>query len=149
MSPSALILASLLLACGDKTAPVASGASKGLPSGADVPDDANSKAFAKNLIANPTSNFKPTDALGAKFEYTKLEFRGDNSWVATGYVEAMDERMECAEAGSWAMSPADSATVATMNWTVDKTNCAGRDAGETTRVQITLGNSGISQALFR
>lgn len=150
MTFSALLLASLLFACGDKTAPNAAGAARGLPQGANVPDDANSKAFALGLIANPTSNFSPTDALGAKFRYTSFEFRGDNTWVAVGYVEAMDEKMECAESGSWTMSPADSPTVATMEWALEKTNCAGRDlAGGSTRVEITLGGSGITQALFR
>lgn len=149
MTLRALFLGCFLFACGEKTPPVAGGAAKGLAAGADVPDDANSKAFARALVAKDTSNFKPTDAQGAKFVYTQLSFRGDNTWVANGYVEAMDERMECAESGTWTMSTADTPTLATMNWQLVKTNCAGREAGEDTRVQVTLGNSGISQALFR
>jgi hypothetical protein len=150
MSLSGLFIASFLFACGEKAGgPAAAGAAKGLPSGADVPDDANSKAFARALVSSNTSNFSPTDAPGAKFRYTSLQFRGDNTWVASGYVEAMDERMECVESGSWTMNPADSPTKATMSWALDKTNCAGREAGESTRVQVTLGSGKISEALFR
>ena len=143
-------LVSLLTACGgEKVATPVAAAGPKLTADADVPDDAQSKAFALTLISADTTDFSPSDASGAKFEYTRFSFRGDNTWVAEGYVEAMDERMDCTESGTWSMSAAESANKASMNWTVTKTNCAGRDNGSETRVLVTVGKSGIESAMFR
>ena len=46
--------------------------------------------------------------------------------MAQGYVEAMDERMECAESGDWSVE-VNSKSVATIAWTVGETSCVGRD----------------------
>ena len=115
----------------------------------DLPDDASSRSFAETLVGGVTSSFTPTDADGAAFEYTKLQFRPDGTWVAEGYVEAMDERMDCAESGTWSMSTADSKTVATVAWNVTETSCVGRDNGTETRAQLTITKSGIESAMFR
>ncbi len=113
-----------------------------------TPDDKNSQKFGAALVAVNIENWSPSDGGGAKFSYTTMSFNADNSWNANGYVEIADERMECTEAGGWTMEPADSATVATVNWTVDKTDCPGRDAGKENRAVITIGKSGI-EARFR
>lgn len=135
------------LGCGEKTpsaaAPVAASASLSMA----VPD--GGKAFAMALTGSTTANFAPTDSDGASFEYTKLQFRGDGKWMAEGYVEAMDERMECTEAGSWRIDDVESKTVGTIAWTVLETSCVGRDKGTETRAQVTLGGNGIQSALFR
>ena len=113
-----------------------------------TPGDAASKKFAEGLVDATIQNFNPTDAQGATFVYVTMSFLPDNTWKAKGYVEIIDERMECAESGTWTMEPAESDTVATVNWTVDKTDCGGRDAGEKTRAQVTLQN-GTIDVLFR
>ncbi len=143
------LFALTIAGCGEKT----SAATSTAPAAAapamsmDVPDGA--KAFAAALVGNATSDFSPSDSDGAKFEYTRLQFRGDGSWAAEGYVEAMDERMECAESGTWTISEATSSTVGTIAWTVAETSCVGRDNGTETRAEVTVGGSGIQSALFR
>jgi hypothetical protein len=150
MSTLTLFLVSSLFACGEKSgstsAPAAAAAATLTM---DVPADAASRGFAETLIGGVTADFAPTDADGASFEYTKLQFRGDGSWHAEGYVEAMDERMECTESGTWTMSAADSKTVATVVWMVNDTTCVGRDQGTETRAQLTISTSGIESAMFR
>jgi hypothetical protein len=150
MSTLTLFLVSSLFACGEKSgttaAPAAAAAAKLTM---DLPDDAASRGFAETLIGGATADFAPTDADGAAFEYTMLKFRGDGSWHAEGYVEAMDERMECTESGTWTMNAADSKTVATVAWTVNDTTCVGRDKGTETRAQLTISKSGIESAMFR
>ena len=101
------------------------------------------------LIGSTTSNFAPTDSDGASFEYTSLQFRGDGTWSAEGYVEAMDEKMECTESGTWSVEDASSKTVGTIAWTVGEASCVGRDQGATTRAQVTVGSNGIQSAMFR
>ena len=150
MSTLAFSLIASLLACGEKSgstsAPAAAAATKFTM---DLPDDATSRSFAETLVGGVTTKFTPTDADGAAFEYTKLLFRPDGSWNAEGYVEAMDERMECAESGTWSVEDVSSKTVATIAWTVSDTSCVGRDKGASTRAQVTAGANGISSALFR
>ena len=143
-----ILFASLLAACGEKTPASAASAAAASPKlSMDVPEGA--KGFATALVGSVTSGFNPTDSDGAVFEYTQLQFRGDGTCAANGFVEAMDERMECAEAGSWAIEDASDKTTGTIHWTVGETSCIGREKGTKTRAQITLGSNGIQTALFR
>jgi len=150
MRTIAFVFASSLLACGEKSgttsAPAAAAATKFTM---ELPDDGTSRGFAETLVAGNTKNFAPTDADGAAFEYTSFQFRPDGTWNADGYVEAMDERMECSESGAWSMTAADSKTVATVTWTVGETSCVGRDNGTETRAQLTVSKTGIESAMFR
>ena len=142
------LFALLLTGCGEKTPSAAApAAATGPKLTMDIPD--GTKAFATALVGGVTTNFSPSDSDGATFEYTRLQFRGDGTWAAEGYVEAMDERMECAESGAWVLDSADSDNVGTIAWTVNETSCVGRDNGTETRAQVTLGSSGIQSALFR
>ncbi len=148
MLTSTLLFISTLTACGDKSAATpAAAAETGPKISMTIPEGA--KAFASALIGSPTKDFAPTDADGAAFMYTSLQFRGDGTWVASGYVEAMDERMECAESGQWSIEESMSKTEGTIAWTVGETSCVGRDQGSSTRAQVTVGSSGISSAMFR
>lgn len=115
----------------------------------ELPDGADSAKFADKLMGLAIADFKPVDNVGATFVYSTMSFDAGNTWKARGYVEIADERMECSESGTWSMEPADSATVATVSWKVEKTDCAGREAGSNTRAQLTLGKDGIDEALFR
>ena len=148
MLTSFVFFSSLLTGCGDKSAATPTAAADSGPKiTMSVPD--GGKAFVTTLTGSVTKNFEPTDADGASFMYTELQFRGDGTWMAQGYVEAMDERMECAESGMWSVEEVTSKTVATIAWTVDDTNCVGRDKGSSTRAQVPAGTSGISSAMFR
>ena len=114
----------------------------------DVPADGNSKKYAQKLIETEIKDFSPSDGGGAKFEYTRMQFAGDNTWSAEGYVEIADERMECEERGRWTMDPATSATEATVTWTLESTDCPGRESGGETRAVLKLTKSGL-EAIFR
>jgi len=114
-----------------------------------TPDDATSKKFGAKLMDAALSNFSPADTGGAKFKYDKMVFQPDNTWKADGWVEFDEEKMECVESGKWSMEPAESDKVATVSWTVEKTDCAGRDAGAEVRAQLTLSKDGRIDAKFR
>ena len=114
-----------------------------------TPDDPTSKKFGAKLVEATLKNFSPADTGGAKFQYATMVFQADNSWKADAWVEFDDEKMECVESGKWTMEAADSDKVATVAWTVDKTDCAGRDAGAEVRAQLTLSKDGNIDAKFR
>jgi len=114
-----------------------------------TPDDAASKKFGAKLVTASLLNFRPSDAGGATFQYDKMTFGADNTWTAAGWVEFDDEKMECTEAGKWTMEAADSDKVANVTWTVDKTDCAGRESGSEVRAQLTLSKDGTIDAKFR
>ena len=148
----ALSVASPLAAAGKKKkkdgdAPAA--ASGPAASALNVPDDGNSKKFAETLLGTTITGFRPSDSGGGKFEYNTLAFLADNTWKADGYVEIMDERMECTESGTWEMEPAESAKTATVAWTVTQTDCPSRETGTALRAVMTLGKSGIEDLKFR
>ena len=143
-----LLLASLLTGCGEKSpASVTAAAASGPKISMAIPD--GSKGFVTTLIGSSTSSFAPTDSDGASFKYTHLQFRGDGTWAADGFVEAMDEKMECSETGTWSVEEVSSKTVGTIAWTVSETSCVGRDKGSSTRAQLTVGSTGIQSAMFR
>ena len=114
-----------------------------------TPDDAASKKFGGKLLKATLRNFSPADTGGAKFKYDAMTFAADNTWKADAWVEFDEEKMECTESGKWSMEPAESDKVATVQWTVDKTDCAGRDAGAEVRAQLTLSKDGSVDAKFR
>ncbi len=147
MSLTPILLASLLAGCGEKSPAAATSVPSSIKLTMEIPEGA--KDFASALVGSVTSGFNPTDSDGAIFEYTQLQFRGDGTWAANGFVEAMDERMECAEAGSWAIDSATDKTTGTITWAVGDTSCIGREKGTETRAQITLGSDGIQTAFFR
>jgi hypothetical protein len=105
---------------------------------ANVPEDANSKAFAEKLQAMDIQDFKPSSGGGGEITYTHLKFREEGVWAATGYVEAQDEKMDCSETGTWTMEPATSQSTATMVWKTSTTDCVGREPGGEQRVLVTL-----------
>lgn len=135
-----LLLVSLV-ACGPKKsdgagASPAAGQDVEMPT--DVPKDENSQAFARKLMKNQATNFKPTDASGASFVYKTLTFKPDMSWRAEAVMEADGETMDCAEMGSWTMDAADDEHSAMMTWKLGKTTCAGRPENNTMRVKVRI-----------
>ena len=149
--PLAILLLSTIVACGgQKVAPTAaadaaSSAKRGLSG--DFPSDAASQAFATALTGLTIEDFAAVDGMGAQVILTTLNFAGDNTWSAEGYVEAGDERMECSETGTWDMDAAQSATVATITWVIGQTDCVGREAGTETRAQLTLKGGDVDIAM--
>jgi hypothetical protein len=115
----------------------------------DTPADPASKKFAMRLLDASITDFRPSDAGGAKFVYSAFKFQGDNSWTADAYVEIDEERMECTESGKWTMEKAESDKVAVVSWSVDSTDCPGRESGSTPRVQFTISKSGDVSAEWR
>jgi hypothetical protein len=148
MTHTLILLATFLTGCGEKTsAATAAAAEKGPP--ITMPLPSGTAGFVNTLIGSTTSDFSPTDSDGATFAYTRLQFRGDGSWAAEGYVEAMDEKMDCAESGTWTVEEASSKTVGTIAWIVNDTSCVGRDQGAQIRAEVTVGTGGIESAMFR
>ena len=148
----ALLLVSIT-ACGKKDAPASAGdavADAAPAQKADVPDDSKSQAFSERLLKLNVNEFAPSDGGGAKFLYTSLSFKADNTWHAEGYVEADDERMDCKEDGTWTMEPAETETTAVVVWVVKKTTCISRETGDQTRALLTLSTTGeIDKIAFR
>lgn len=137
------MLLALLVACGEKEETNTAAAEGGSVALADsIPADDASQAFAMQLIETDFAGFKPIDGGGAEFEYSRLEFMPDASWSANGAVTVADETMECTESGTWEMDPASSKEMATVGFTVGKTNCAGREEGAVTRIQIEFTKDG-------
>lgn len=140
----AILVAGALLACGGKKAAPEAAAVQPAPAEAptgltgDYPGDSNSKRFAEALIGIEIKNFAAVDGVGAQVMLTSLRFAGDNTWAASGWVDAGEERMECNEQGSWTMEPADSPTNATLTWIIQKTDCVGREAGTKVRAQVLI-----------
>jgi hypothetical protein len=114
-----------------------------------TPDDATSKKYGVKLLKSTLRNFSPADTGGAKFKYDAMTFAADNTWKAEAWVEFDEEKMECVEAGKWTMEAAESDKVATVQWSVDKTDCAGREPGAEVRAQLTLSKDGSVDAKFR
>jgi len=141
MTRVSLILCLAAIGCGKKdTATAAPVQAEVKP---ETPADANSEKFAAALIGLNITGFRPMDAGAGKFVYETLSFEADNSWRADGYIEIAGETMECAESGSWAMEPAESASIAVMTWTVGSTDCINMTEGDR-RYRVTLSGDDIS-----
>jgi hypothetical protein len=147
-----LPLVLLLSACGEKTsAPTATAsASTSAPSAqADVPKDAASQSFAAKLLKYPIKDFSPSDNGGVQFSYKTLTFRADNTWSADASMVADGETVDCNESGTWSMDPAENPNLATMDWKLQKTSCAGRPTDEVMHVKVEISNEGEYKILFR
>lgn len=144
-----LLIASLLVACGEKEASETSAVAEATAEAATVvPADKNSTAFGTKLMANDFSGMKPVEG-AVKLTYSTLKFSPSGSWTAQGVVEIADEGMECMESGSWSMETAASDSTATVAWTIEKTTCAGRESGGETRAELTIMDSGSYKMKMR
>ena len=145
MIRSALPLVTLLLVtgCAKKAeAPKAAGeyapAAEESIEGARYPDDANSKVFVERLIRVEAKGFKPTDAPGAAFVYTSLDFRADNTWFAQAQMTAGGETIDCKEEGTWEMDAALDERTAPVTTKLTRSSCAGRPDNEILRLKIKI-----------
>lgn len=140
---SILVLSAILVlsGCGKKNTPAAGGEAAGggnLLGNVQIPDDANSRAFAEKLLTHQVTNFSPADNTGLKFAYKTLTFKNDNSWVADAYIGEGQDSIGCEERGSWTMDAADDEHNATMQWTLKKSTCPGRPQENIMRVKVTI-----------
>ena len=116
---------------------------------ADLPAGKDATAYAEGLVGTTVTNWAPVSSTGAVFRYNTMQFAGDGTWSAEGYIEAMDERFDCKESGTWTMTEAESARVATMLWKVSQTSCPTREKGHEIRVSMTLEKGGGYKIQFR
>ena len=151
------LFALLLPACGKKSAPAAAADAPADEPAAAAADtmtmkvSGDAKAFAKKLVDMEITDFKPDggSTSGIEFVYTSWDLKGDGSWAADGSLETDFEEIPCKEFGTWTVEDASSASVGTITWTVDKTSCPAREAGKTTRGQVTLGKGTGFSVAFR
>ena len=123
-----LVLAFALVACGEKEPTTTAAPAEAASTKSDkVPSDPSSEKFGEKLFKLEITSFRPIDGGGASLIYDRLTFAPDGTWTATGSVTAADEKMECVETGDWTMDPAEDEDTASMTWTINKTNCAGRE----------------------
>lgn len=133
---------SIALAGKKKEAPVAAPVEQGPATAA--PTDGNSQKFLAKLLTATLKGFSPSDGGGAEFKYDEAKFEAGNRFMAKGFVEMDGERMDCTETGTWKMDAAESDKVAAVEWKVEKTDCAGRDAGATVRVRMTIEKDSVT-----
>ena len=145
-----LVLAFALVACGEKEPTTTAAPAEAASTKSDkVPSDPSSEKFGEKLFKLEITSFRPIDGGGASLIYDRLTFAPDGTWTATGSVTAADEKMECVETGDWTMDPAEDDDTASMTWTINKTNCAGREVGTVQRVRMTLLKDGSFKVEFR
>jgi len=106
--------------------------------GDQVPDTEKSRAFAEKLVRAEVTNLRVTDD-GAVLTYRSMKFDASGTWSASGDVEIADEKMECTESGKWTMEEAESPTTARLDYSIDTTDCAGRETGTSQRASMDLG----------
>lgn len=142
--PALVLVSSLVLtaACGKKeaaTAPAAGGGN--VLKGAVVPDNDNARAFATNLVTHKAIDIRPMDNGEMAFVYKSLSFTAENNgWLAEAVVGQGQDSFTCQEIGAWEIEEATSGDSATMNWKLNKTTCAGREAGKSMRVKVDIKN---------
>ena len=135
MNRMALPLALALAACGPKEAPVQATPTE---AGPQVPDDQSSRRFGEKLVNLQVISWSPSDGGAVQFMYNTLQFRRTNTWQADATVSILDEEVSCQENGAWTMDPAQSDNTATVEMTVDKTSCPGREVGTSIRIEATI-----------
>ena len=142
---TALVLVSTLVfagACKKKdaeTAPASGGGN--VLKGAMVPDNDAARAFATNLVTHKAIDIRPMDNGEMSFVYKSLSFTAENNgWMAEAVVGQGQDSFTCQEIGAWEIVSADSGDSATMNWTLNKTTCAGREGGKSMRVKVDIKN---------
>jgi len=149
MRPTALLstlLIGLTTACANKQASTnaqTEASSSRSRVATQAPDDSNSQQFVQTLLSMNIDGFSPVDSGGAKLVYNSFQFQSDNTWVASGYVEIIDERMECVENGTWSMEPATAPNVAKMVWVISQTDCPSREVDTRSQLLVTLSDNRI------
>lgn len=144
------ILLSLLLvgACAKKGEETSSNPNTATSAATKLPEGNNAKSYAEKLLRIPVTNWKPIANGEADFVYKRMTFSADNTWAANAQMTAQGETVDCQESGTWVMESAEAENIATMEWTVQKTNCPGRNENSIIRVKATI-KDGEYDIMFR
>lgn len=101
--------------------------------------------FVDGLLASPIIGWAVNDG-GAEVVYEELVLSEDGAFRAKTTVRLGDEPFECTESGTWTLDDnrAESATVGNLNFEVESTDCAGREAPKTFRAEATLSGDDVN-----
>lgn len=138
------------MGCGPKAPPVAAAdAAASATQAITMEASGEALAFIKAWTATSVTNFTVAAGSGGDVVYGTLDFTPAGTWSASATFSAAGEEFPCTESGDWTVASADSASAATIEWTVTKTTCATRESGTTTRAAITLKKGGEYDISFR
>jgi hypothetical protein len=108
------------------------------------------KGFVDNLTAQPALVWMVADEGGAVV-YDKLFFSEDGTFRAETTVrfsggDADTEPFDCTESGTWTLddNEAESKTVGSINFELQSTDCAGREAPQSFRARVTINGDDIT-----
>lgn len=111
------------------------------------PGTADARAFVDALTALEVTGLNPTGA--SEFTYQTMSFDADGTWSAEAQIDVGGETAPCRESGTWVLDEVTDADTATMVWTLTETNCATRNAGDETRLQMDIASDGTYEVSFR
>lgn len=147
-----VVIAGLALtACGKKGASPDAAADSGAAAlTAEMPAGKDAMSYAGKLVQTTVENWEPVSSTsGAKFVYNQMTFEPSGRWVASGYLEASFEKIDCKENGTWRIEEVTDDRTATMLWTVKTTNCPTREVGNELRVQMIIPENDKYKINFR
>lgn len=117
---------------------------------ASMPDTPEARAFAERLVAAPIEGRRiVARSGGAAVAYHQIHLDPDGRWRAEATLDARGDEIPCKESGQWRIARASSAEQGTVEWTRLKTNCPGRAADETQRLQLAYAPDGEVTLSFR
>ncbi len=103
------------------------------------------KAFVDQLMEIGLSDWTVADD-GATVLYDLATFAEDGTYTATVSVLLGEEPLACTESGTWTLDggEATSTTVAGVDFEMSSTDCAGRTAPTSWRVELTVDGDDIT-----
>jgi len=109
-----------------------------------------SKSFVASLTAQPALVWMVADE-GTPVVYDELFFAEDGTYRAATTVRfggggSDTEPFACTESGTWALDDdqAESAAVGNVNFELQSTDCAGREAPQSFRARVTIDGDDIT-----
>ncbi len=101
--------------------------------------------FVDGLLASPIIGWAVNDG-GAPVVYEELVMAEDGGFTAKTTIRLGDEPFECTESGTWTLDDnrSESATVGNLNFKVEQTDCAGREAPKNFRAEATLSGDDVN-----
>lgn len=103
------------------------------------------RAFVAKLVELGVSDWAVADD-GAAVMYVPVTFADDGTFQATVSVLVGAEPFACTESGTWSLDDdtATSASVGNVNFEMSTTDCAGRNAPESWRAELTVDGDDIT-----
>jgi len=104
------------------------------------------KAFVDGLLTLGVQGFEAASD-GASVVWDELTFAEDGGFVANASVRLGDEPFTCTETGTWSLDADHSdPTAGAINFDMNETDCAGREAPQSFRVLATRAGDDIALA---